>query len=80
MTELQILQLIMESSVDTNASLEFLVTDFARRLAKVSDRLSEDEVISLAAIAAFCYKRGSDEFISGVSVDLLLKSMKNKRR
>jgi len=79
MTEVDIIHLIMESSADTIPSWEFLVTEFAKRLAKVSDRLSEDEVISLAAIAAACYKRGSDEFISGVSVDLLLKSMKAER-
>lgn len=80
MTEDQILHLIVGSNLDTNPSWEFLVTEFAERLAKVSDRLTEDEIISLAALAAACYKRGSDEFISGVSVDLLLKSTKEGGR
>jgi hypothetical protein len=81
MDELQILDLIINFGNAAHAPSppwEFLVTEFAKRLAEVSGKLTKNEVISLAAIAVACYRRGSDEFISGISADLLLKSLRSK--
>ena len=73
----QILELMVKASeqaiLPSNVGL---VTMWARRLAAVSGKLTDDELYPLIALGAMVYQRGYREFEGSMTADLIIKMAK----
>jgi uncharacterized protein YgfB (UPF0149 family) len=64
MTDEEIHAVIAKCGAKNNASWEALVSQFAKKMVALSDRLSEEELYSLLEVALACYQKGYDEIIT----------------
>ncbi|RZI41521.1 hypothetical protein EGT07_18240 [Herbaspirillum sp. HC18] len=58
---------------------EQLLCQWAGVLSNLSGKLTDDELYSLIALGACIYQRGYREFESGITADLLLKSLRQEK-
>jgi hypothetical protein len=73
----QILELMVQASKQmTLPSNEDLAILWARRLATLSAKLTEDDLFPLIALAAMVCQRRNREFEGGVTADLLMKTLR----
>ena len=76
MTAEEILELIVNCPPKESVDINLVLKQFARRLAAVSHKLTEEEVISLAALASYCFERASNEFVAGVTAEEMIDRLR----
>jgi hypothetical protein len=80
MTDGEIYDLITKCRLKSRPSWDVLVSQFSKRLVKLSDRLTDEELYSLLDIAAACYQKGYEEFATSQETDRLLKGISRRAR
>ena len=81
MSDGEILDLITEANtLITLPSNDDLAKIWARRLATLSEKITEDELYSLIALGVMVYQRGCREFGDGTTADLLIRTLKQGGR
>ena len=76
MTAEEVLELIVSCPPAQPVDINMVLKQFARRLAAVSHKLTYEEVISLAALASYCFERASNEFVAGATVEAMLAGLR----
>lgn len=73
----QILELMVKASEQVILPSNLgLVAMWARKLAPLSEKLTEDELYPLIALGAMVYQRGYREFEGSMTADLLIKTLR----
>lgn len=78
MTAVQILQLIVSHPPQHKVDVDFLLKEFAMRLAAVSHKLTDKEVISLTLLASYLFHGAGDELISSAIAHELFKNLRKE--
>ena len=72
----EILELIVTCKPKESVDINMVLKQFARRLAAVSHKLTEEEVISLATLASYCFERACNEFVAESTAAHLLDNLR----
>lgn len=81
MSDSEILDLITEASeLITLPSNDDLAKIWAKRLAPLSEKITEDELYSLIALGVMVYQRGCRELGDSMPGDLLIRTLKQGGR
>jgi hypothetical protein len=62
MNDIEILAMLAQCKSKSSMPWDVLVSQFAKQLVALSDRISEQELYALLDVALICYQKGCDEF------------------